>query len=541
MKKNLFTNYYLLITNSKKWIVKNRVEFLLLVAILFLGGFFRLFRISEYMMFLGDEGRDAIIVRRFLVDFDLILVGPGTSIGNMYLGPLYYYLMAPFLLFFNFSPVGPAVMVALLGIMTIFLVWYVTRKWFYKGPSIAHGAMIAAFLYAISPTVITYSRSSWNPNIMPFFALLTIYSVWNFWYDRQHKWLMVTGVSMAFALQSHYLGLLLVPTIGLFWLMRLIREAKTIGNNTKFLKSKFLRYSLQAIFIFTLLMSPLVIFDARHGWRNYEAMKVFFTQRQTTVSVLPWKALPKIQPIREEFLERVFTGFNQGFAQIISYVVLVFMIYFLSKYFIFKKGYKRLFKGSLNSTYSAYLLITIWIFTAMVGFGLYKQEIYDHYFGIIYAVPFIVFGGMVEYFKNKKAIFYLLIAVFVVISINDLKENPLKYPPNRQLQRSQAVSKKIIEEADGEKFNIAVIAERNYEGAYQYFLERREALIVMIDPLKADDTITDQLFVVCEYENQQKCDPTHNPKAEVANFGWSKIEDEWEVAGVTLYKLTHSE
>ena len=34
--------------------------------------------------------------------------------------------------------------------------------------------LVAALLYAISPTVIIYSRSSWNPNIMPFFALLSV-------------------------------------------------------------------------------------------------------------------------------------------------------------------------------------------------------------------------------------------------------------------------------------------------------------------------------------------------------------------------------
>jgi 4-amino-4-deoxy-L-arabinose transferase-like glycosyltransferase len=60
-----------------------------LVFILLVGAAMRLYHIGGYMTFLGDEGRDAIIVRRLLVDFDPILIGPGTSIGNMYIGPLY--------------------------------------------------------------------------------------------------------------------------------------------------------------------------------------------------------------------------------------------------------------------------------------------------------------------------------------------------------------------------------------------------------------------------------------------------------------------
>src|SRR3972149_9199904 len=112
-----------------KWVKANRFEASLIALTLLVGAFLRLYRIDEYMTFLGDEGRDVIIVRRLLVDFDLILVGPGTSIGDMYLGPLYYYMMAPALLLSNFSPVGPAVMIALLGVARIFLVWYIVREW----------------------------------------------------------------------------------------------------------------------------------------------------------------------------------------------------------------------------------------------------------------------------------------------------------------------------------------------------------------------------------------------------------------------------
>src|SRR3972149_11757908 len=102
----------------KKWIKENRREAAILALILLVGAYFRLYRIDEYMTFLGDEGRDALVVRRLLVNADPILVGPGTSIGNMYLGPIYYYLMAPALFLANFSPVGPSIMVALFGIAT---------------------------------------------------------------------------------------------------------------------------------------------------------------------------------------------------------------------------------------------------------------------------------------------------------------------------------------------------------------------------------------------------------------------------------------
>lgn len=109
-----------------------------------------------------------------------------------------------------------------------------------------------------------------------------------------------------------------------------------------------------------------------------------------------------------------------------------------------------------------------------------------------------------------------------------------------QLTRTARISKTIEDEAGGEKFNLAVIAERNYEDAYQYFLERSGSGVTDIDALRAQETITNQLFVVCELP-KEKCDPTHNPKTEVANFGWSVIEKEWSVDGIMIYKLVHSE
>lgn len=87
---------------------------------------------------------------------------------------------------------------------------------------------------------------------------------------------------------------------------------------------------------------------------------------------------------------------------------------------------------------------------------------------------------------------------------------------------------------------MAVIAERNYEGAYLYFLELWKEPVVIIDPQRANETITNYLFVVCEYEDKSKCQPVSNPKAEVANFGWSKIESSWNVDGLMLFKLVHN-
>jgi 4-amino-4-deoxy-L-arabinose transferase-like glycosyltransferase len=109
------------------------------------------------MTFLGDEGRDVLVVKRMIVDQKWTLLGPTASVGGFFLGPIYYYFMLPFLWFWKLDPTGPAVMVALFGIATIYLVFRVGKDFFGD-----LAGLIAASLYAVSPVVIAYSRASWN-------------------------------------------------------------------------------------------------------------------------------------------------------------------------------------------------------------------------------------------------------------------------------------------------------------------------------------------------------------------------------------------
>ena len=75
------------------WIFLDKLSFLILAGILGLAAILRFWKLPEYMTFLGDEGRDALMIKRILETGDIPLIGPPTSIGNIYLGPLYYYMM----------------------------------------------------------------------------------------------------------------------------------------------------------------------------------------------------------------------------------------------------------------------------------------------------------------------------------------------------------------------------------------------------------------------------------------------------------------
>ena len=507
------------ILNIKNWIKANPAEFWILVAALVVGAFFRLYRIDQYMTFLGDEGRDVIIVRRIFTELHPPLIGPGTSVGGMYLGPLYYYMMAAPLLIAGFSPVGPSVMVALLGVATIALVWWVGRAWFGKWAGI-----VAAGLYSISPTTIIFSRSSWNPNIMPFFALLSIYSVWQVWRKRKFNWLIVLGISLAFVLQSHYLGLLTIPTIFIFWLLafRDYSAKKEAGP--------FIKKSVIGLASFLVLMSPLLIFDIRHDFLNTKAIYKFIAERRVNFSPSPISAIPQMPEIFNLINKSLIAGKNSIAAVASSVAIALGIVYLFIESFIKRKNFK---------IGAEYWLLISWFGFGLLGLGIYKQNIYDHYFGFLFPVPFLLIGIFISKLVSKglfAKIFGLAFLTYLIVV--GLTGNPLRNDPNRLMGRSMKVSRLVLDNVDGKPFNLAVIAERNYEDGYRYFLELWGGNILRAD--RGDSsTVSGQLIVICE-NNPATCDPTHSPKAEVANFGMTKIDRQWEVEGVIIYKLVHT-
>jgi hypothetical protein len=191
---------------------------------------------------------------------------------------------------------------------------------------------------------------------------------------------------------------------------------------------------------------------------------------------------------------------------------------------------------------AAFIFLLTWIFSGWAGFALYRGDIYTHYFGFLFPAPFLLLGGAVQVLKNRSLTFpyYSALVLSAVLLLTNLGNSPIKYPPNRQLQRAEVVARKILAESGGEPLNLAVIGEVNYEDGYQYFLESWNAPFVELDPQRLKDTIAGQMFVVCELP-RKKCDPKREPIPQVRRFGRSEVAGEWEIYGVTLYRLTHHE
>lgn len=492
------------------WELKQEKKyFIAFLAVLALAAFFRLYRIDQYMIFLGDEGRDAQIVKEMISIHHFPLIGPPTSVGNIYLGPLYYYMMLPVMILFNFSPIAASVMVGVIGVLTVALIYYLGKNFFNR-----KAGLIASFLYAISPVTIAYSNFSWNPNPLPFFALLSILGLYKVNKTGNFLWMILVGVSLAISLQMHYLSLILIPVAGILYAHEIWYRKSQKRGYKNLTKGTFF-----AILIFLIIMSPIFLFDLRHDFLNYKAIISLFSSN--TIGINIFNSLSKIPTLFSyNLIGRYIAGENVFLGVIVSIIILSTLVYGF---------YKRVKRGILEWPV---LALGIWLFVGLIALSFYKGEVYDHYLNFLNPAPFLLLGSLasINFIKGWKLFSSVAILLLVVIlSIVNLQKNPQLTSPQNQLKKTQDVVKFVIQKTEGKDFNFALLSKNNYDLAYQFYFD-----MYGYKPKVVPENKTSQLFVVCE---DSICDPTHNAKYEIAAYGMSKIDWREDFKGVKIYRL----
>ncbi len=531
---------------------------ILLILILFLAAFLRLYRINEYMTFLGDEGRDAIAIYNIvqgigslfqgnieLAKEQLTLLGPTASVGGFFMGPAYFYLAAPFFWLFNSNPVGSSVMVALLSVVTVWFIYKIGKDFFSK-----KAGLIAALLYTLSPLVIIYSHSSWNPNVMPFFTLLTVYILYKGIQYRNIFLLVFCGFVFGIDIQFHYVELFIGPVIILYTISSYLYDYHTLLS-WKVLRD-IIKDGLAILGGFLLGFSPFLAFEIRHQFLNTQSIIQFiFTSGETGAStnylMTIWNVVLRLFgrllvdfPLPQDFSK--FTGNLLTAWYGFSVVITVFCLIYLGIRF------KASFKNRIS--YLQISLILFWLCSGILFFGLYKKSIYDYYFEFMFPIPFLLFGGVLgdlyenKFFTSKQpSVQYLVksvvISVVLLVIFIFNQNSPLKVSPNIQLKKTQEIADFVLQKTDGEPFNFALITGGNSDHGYRYFFIRaaKEPVTIqnaIVDPQRK--TVTSQLLVVCD---SLPCAPLGDPLWEIAGFGRAEIVGHWKVSYVEVYKLIH--
>jgi len=472
---------------SKNWLV---------ILIILFGVVLRFYKLEGFTTFLGDQGRDAIILKRIVTLEHFPAIGAPTSVGQVYLGPFYYYFIAPWILFSQLHPIGPVIGVSFFSTLYLLINYIVVKELIDKKT-----ALISTIFLSFSSVLIDLSRFSWNPNLLPLFTLLSIYFLIKS--IKTNKWLFfaLTGAFLSFLIQLHYLALFIFPAFGLIYLSYLTKNFKNFRIlilNSSFLILNFLFFSF-----------PLVIFDLRHQFLNTKNFIKLFQESGSNI-------VTKINSFFDSFYYLNFYSFHIELNKLLVFTLLFFLIV----------SYLTLSKKNSNiKIFLLFFLLTIFSMT------FYSGQKHPHYFGVLYPLYYVVVGYFLGFiFDSLFGKILTIIFIFGFIFLNFQKYPYFKNPPNNQIQVAKKIAKKIYENINKNKFTVTALPEKYSDSTYRYFLEIWGKRPIEKDSLEK----ADELFLVCE----KKCDPIiGNPQWDIAYFAPNKIDGEWIVEGVKIYKL----
>lgn len=468
-----------------KFIKQVKLGNLFLLLILCVATFLRFYNLENSMMFQGDQGRDAIVIANIFKDLDPVFIGPVTSIGNMYLGPFYYYFMLPFLFLSYPSPIGPVYAVAGLSVLTVYLLFKITKQLFDKKT-----AILSAIFFTLSSGVVNLARFSWNPNPAPFFSLLMFYFSYLAWKKNTKYWLLVS-LCFSILIQLHYVTLLSLSGAGIVLLMQLIEKIK--NNKNKFFKTEknFIKHIFLAIFIFILSLTPLFLFDLKHDFLNAKSFSKILVKeesfdlrrkkgRQGFSAVTKFLTIDLKDRASQILFEPSF-GVNNINHPLLFIVLISSVFYLIKNKAKFLDGEKALL---------AYLV------PGIIGVSVYQHQVYEHYIAYLFPFVYIFYGLFFAKFKNK----FIMLAIFLPFLWIFISNNANRYlikDSDWTIADIQSTTKDIYKRVEeNEEYNIVLLSASKdlYGMNYRYFLSTYDN-----EPVKVENHHSaKKLFIINE-------------------------------------------
>ena len=479
----------------KNILAKNK----LIILLILVGVFLRFYKLGEFATFLGDQGRDAIIIKRIVTFEHFPAIGPISSIGQVFLGPFYYYLMAPFLAITKLNPIGLAYGSALLAIIGFICAYLVIRKEINKTV-----AGFFLFLLIFSAVQVEASRFSWNPNLLPIFSFFTLYFLYKAITAKKYLWSILFGTFLALSIQLHYLAMfLLVPSLIFF-----------ILHDKNFWQIGCLKRIFVSLLTFLFFSSPLIIFDLKHNFLNVKNFIKVFTEQNVVAYSTP---LSRLLTTNNAFFSHVF---NLNLNTYVTFLIFLALVFYFYK--------NNFFKGKLFLQ-----LNFLNFFFYILSFSLLNSNRLAHYYTQIYLSFFLVIACLFADFAKVRLLKFIVFIFLLIYVFLNVPKYPFYHKEgNFQIWRAKMIAQSIIEKNPQSPYQVVPIPFTEMDGHIRYFLE-------IMDKRPLSEESSDQpkeLYILC-YEKE--CDALNHPQWQIAAFISKKVEKTWKIDRVKIYKLVH--
>jgi len=452
-------------------------------------------------MFLADQGRDALIVKGIALLSKFPAIGPPSSIGEVFLGPFFYYMVAPFLLLFKLDPVGLAI-----GVATWCIVGIVTAYFFVQKKVDLKTAVIFLLLATFSFRLIDSSRYSWNPNPLPYFAFATIFFfVLALENPKKISYSLVFGLLFGLSFQLHHLASLLILPIAIIFLFVVVKKRDL----------QLFLVPFTSLSTFFLISIPLVIFDLRHNFLNTKNLISVLTE-QNIIAGGSWTS--RLLETNTAFLHFAFNIDLTNWQAVCIMAILIIIV-------------SLKLRGKFNLFVLANLA-TVILF--LVGFSHIGSQRYHHYYGTAYLSLYLLIAYAIT--PHKKKISYVVSALFVCAFI---LQQIISYtfifgPSSQQVATPKKVGAFIAKESHNIPMNMATYpTEFTSEDCFRYFIELNGGKVVE----RKYNEIAQQMFVLCD---KGPCDVLHTTSWNINMFGQAKIDTMWNIDNIQIFKLSHN-
>ncbi|HVT01003.1 MAG TPA: glycosyltransferase family 39 protein [Patescibacteria group bacterium] len=423
---------------------------LILYLVLILGSFLRIQgALTNSFAFTYDVGRDMLALWDIVYSHHPVLIGPTTGIPGVFYGPWWYYMLAPFFFIFQGDPQGIAIIMAVFGVLSIILSYFVGKKISGEFLGLAFAAVVS-----VSPMMISLSSQIWNPNIAPVPVLFILFLLAEIYTNKKINLVYYFCLG---ALMSLMLDIELV--FGFLFI---------IGMLIAILIVKRIKLSLKAVILylmgFILVLLPRIMFDIRHNFLMANSFITYFKNGAEPQSL----GFMELVNSRLAVFFGDYTATVGGGNKIIGLIILLYTIIVIVIYFSKAKDLEKTFIKISTTVLSVFILGTIF----------FSHDIWSHYLvglPVFYILLFVIATGIIA-IKDKRQVPLLIIVIVCLINFNPISfvsnfGKPL-WVGDASVYRNQLnVIDYVYKSANGKDFKYVVYTPPVHDYTYQYLFK----------------------------------------------------------------------
>lgn len=426
-----------------------------LVALLAVSLFLRVFRLDSLTEFLGDQGRTMLILYDWMHRGVFPLAGPTTLSGH-HLGPFFYYLLLPGYVFGSGGPVGVSLWVALLGVFATYMLYKAVYSIYGRLPALAVSA-----LYAVSPAIVTQDRIIWEPNLVPFFAIMFAWLFIQQHHRVSFRRVMAQGAVCGVLVQLHY------PNLFFLALLAIV----SFGHSVRMRDWGYIpRATLGWCLGFFAVLSPFLFYEYTHGFSDIRGI--------ADVIVSSGSTMGKRETLLHawDYMTRVVGKMLPGMGAPLVLVLFSGWIVFLVGHFT---GWNMFW--------------TVWFVFGVLAMARYSGVVYDHYLNFLIPVPFFMAGSVLASVRGRlwRIAAYAGVAA---VCIMQLMRTDIFAPGVRDIGRTDAAVRSMREYIGGQPFSFTLTGSRSFSDLhYRYYMR-----VYGLHPSAVSDRSYATFMLVCD-------------------------------------------